>query len=57
MAPYRFTIHLHGHAPGDWVEVHDDNVPFVQPLIDAGYLLPLVPADPPVPKRHRKRDE
>lgn len=56
MALFRFTIHLHGHQPGDWVEVADDHRPYVQPLVDAGYLLPLVPDSPPVPKRHRKSE-
>lgn len=57
MALYQFTIHLHGHAPGDWVEVSDRDRPYVQPIIDAGFLLPQVPDKPPVPKRHRKSAE
>lgn len=56
MGLYQFTVHMHGHSPGDWVEVTDRDLPNVQPLVDAGYLLPQVPDYPPVPKRHRRTE-
>lgn len=54
-----FTLHvaMQGHKPGDVVDVDPRERENVQPLIDAGYLVPVYPEaeDYPVPKRRRAR--
>lgn len=52
---FEFTIRMHGHAVGDVVEVAAEDRDAIEPLVQAGYLVPLVPEvrDVPVPKRRR----
>jgi hypothetical protein len=60
MSLFYFTVHLHGHAPGDVVEVADADRRGIDELVWAGYLLPIYPEveELPVPSRHRvKPDE
>jgi len=53
-----FTFHaaLHGHRRGDVVDVLPEDREAVQPLVDAGLIVPLYPEreDFPVPKRRRR---
>lgn len=57
MTLFTFHVAMHSHKPGDVVDVVPQDRAAVQPLIDAGYLVPLYPEreDFPVPKRRRAR--
>lgn len=57
MTLFRFHVAMHGHRPGDVVDVHPRDRELVQPLIDAGFIVPLYPEreDFPVPKRRRAK--
>ena len=56
MTLFRFTVNLHKRAAGSVSDVAPSDRESVQPLIDAGYLVPLYPEPRVVvvPKRHRQ---
>lgn len=43
MTLYRFTVSLHGHGVNDVVDVADEDLAEITPLIRAAYLLPVYP--------------
>lgn len=57
MTLFTMQIAMQTFRPGDVVDVDPNEREQVQPLIDAGYLVPLYPEheDYPLPKRRRAR--
>lgn len=51
---FEFTVRMHGHAVGSIVTVAAEDRDGIEPLVQAGYLLPLVPEARPVPVPHRR---
>lgn len=54
MSDHRVYVNMYGHKRGDIVDVPDSMLDTIAPLVQRGFLLPIVPADAPRPKRHRK---
>lgn len=55
MTLFRFHVHMHDHSPDDIVDVDPHDRDSIQPLVQAGYLLPVYPEREPFPVPARRR--